>query len=55
MLDSTGSFACQISSFDFLHSNVLVSYDVVSLSTNIPLNEAIAFVCNYAYQQHSPP
>ena len=38
MLNSTGSFVNQISSFDFQPSNVLVSYDVVSLFTNIPLN-----------------
>ena len=55
MLNSTGSFVNQISSFDFLPSHVLVSYDVVSLFTNIPLNETIDNVCNYVYQQHSPP
>ena len=27
----------------------------MSLFTNIPLNEAIDIVCNYVYQQHSPP
>ena len=55
MLSSTRSFVNQISSFDFLPSHVLVSYDVVSLFTNIPLNETIDIVCNYVYQQHSPP
>ena len=55
MLNSTGSFVNQISSFDFQPSNVLVSYDVVSLFTNIPWNETIDIVCNYVYQQHSPP
>ena len=55
MLNSTGSFVDQICSFYFQPSNVVVSYDVVSLFTNIPLNEAIDIVCNYAYQQHSPP
>ena len=55
MLCSTGSFVNQISSFDFQPSHVLVSYDVVSLFTNIPLNETIDIVCNYVYQQHSPP
>ena len=52
MLSSTRSFVDQISSFDFLPSHVLVSYDVVSLFTNIPLNETIDIVCNYVYQQH---
>ena len=55
MLNSTGSFVNQMSSFDFRPSNVLVSCDVVSLFTNITLNEAIDIVCNYAYQPHSPP
>ena len=56
MLNSTGSFVNQISSFDFQPSNVLVSYDVVSLFfKNIPLNETIDIVFNYVYKQHSPP
>ena len=55
MLNSTGSIVNQISSFHFQPSNVLVSYDVVSLFTNIPLNETMDIVCNYVYQQHSPP
>ena len=42
-------FVNQISSFDFKPSHVLVSYDVVSLFTNIPLNETIDIVCNYVY------
>ena len=55
VLNSTGSFVHQISSFHFQPSNVLVSNDVVSLFTNIPLNETMNIVCNYVYQQHSPP
>ena len=55
MLNSTGSFVNQISSFNFKPSHVLVSYDVVSLFINIPLNETIDIVCNYVYKQHSPP
>ena len=55
MPNSTGYFVNQISSFDFQPSHVLVSYDVVSLFTNIPLNETIDIVCHYVYQQHSPP
>ena len=54
MLNSTGSFVNQISSYDFKPFHVLVSYDVVSLFTNIPLNETIDIVCNYVCQQHSP-
>ena len=55
MLHSTGSFVNQISSFDFKPSHVLVSHDVVSLFTNIHLTETVGIVCNYVYQQHSPP
>ena len=55
VLNSTGSFVSQISSFDFQPSNVFENYDVVSLSKNIPLSETIDIVCNYVYQQHSPP
>ena len=55
MLGSSGSFVGQISSFDIQPSHVLVSYDVVTLFTNIPLNETIDIVCNYVYQQHSQP
>ena len=45
----------KISSFDFKPSCVLVSYDVISFSTNVPLSETIDIVCNYLYQQHSTP
>ena len=46
MLNSNGYFVNQISSLDFQPSNVLVSYDVVSLFTNIPLNETIDIAYN---------
>ena len=55
MLNSTASFVNQISSFDFKPSHDLVIYDVVSVFTNIPFNETIDIICNYIYQQHSPP
>ena len=57
MLNSTGSFVNKVSSFDFKPSHVLESHGVVSLLTNIPLNETIDIVYNYVYvhQQHSPP
>ena len=55
LLISTGSFVNQVSSFDFQPSPVLVSYDVISLFINIPLNETMDIVCIYVYQRHSPP
>ena len=44
MQNSTGSYVKQISSFHFKSSHVLVGYDVVSLFTNILLNETIDIV-----------
>ena len=38
-----------------LFNGSLVCYDVISLFTNISLNETIDIVCNYVYQQLSPP
>ena len=52
MLNSSVSFVNQ---YDIKPSHVLLNYDVVYLFTNIPLNEAIDFVCDYVYQRHSPP
>ena len=48
-------FVSQIGSFDLEPSHVLVSYDVVALFFNIPLNETIDIASNYVCQQHSPP
>ena len=42
MINSTRSFVNQLSSLDFEPSHVLVSHDVVSLFTNIPMNETNA-------------
>ena len=55
MLDSTGSFIYQISSFDLQPSHAVVSFDVVALLKNIPLNETKDIVCKYVCQRHSPP
>ena len=45
MLDSNVSFISQLNQFSFKSSHVLVSYDVESLFTNIPLQETIENVC----------
>ena len=55
MLNSTGSFIDQITLFNFNPSHTLVSYDIVSLFTNIPLKETIEIVCDYVYQQEACP
>jgi len=49
MLNSTAAFIDKIKSFVFRSSHVLVSFDVVSLFTNIPLQETIDIVCEYVY------
>ena len=40
---------------DFLPSHVLVSFDIESFLTNIPLQETIANACKHVYQQNDPP
>ena len=52
MLDSNVSINCQLFQFSFIPSHVLVSYDVESLFTNIPLQETIVNVCKHVYQQN---
>ena len=49
MLNSTASFIDRIKAFVFKKSHVLVSFDVVSLFTNVPLRETINIVCDYMY------
>ena len=55
MLNSTASFIDRIKSFVFQKSHILVSFDVVSLFTNIPLKETIDMVCDYVYESDSKP
>lgn len=49
MLQSTSSFMDKLKLFKFKPSHVLVSYDVVSLFTNIPLKKTIDIICDYVY------
>ena len=55
MLDSNFLFICKLNQFWFIPSHVLVSYDVESLFTSIPLQEAIENACKHVYQQNDPP
>ena len=55
MLNSTASFIDRIKSFVFSSSQTLVSFDVVSLFTNIPLMETIDIVTDYVYKHESRP
>ena len=54
MLNTKG-FIETIKSFVFNSRNILVSYDVLSLFTNIPLKEAIDIVTEYVYDSENPP
>ena len=55
MLNSTQTFLQEIDNFDFKSNNVLVSYDVKSLFTNIPLSETIDIVANHIYSAKEHP
>ena len=53
MLNSTRSFIDRIKDFVFQKTDILVSFDVVSLFTNVPLKETIDLVCDYVYKADS--
>ena len=49
MVSSTSQFLDRLKSIFFLPTDRLVSFDVVSLFTNVPLNETIKIISNYLY------
>ena len=55
MLDSTGSFLESLKQFDFKPTDLLVSFDVVSLFTNVPLKETIQIIAEKIYQSKEKP
>ena len=55
MLNSTKGFIETIKSFVFNIQHIVVSYDVVSLFTNIPLKETIDIVTDYVYNSENSP
>ena len=55
MTSSTQDFINKFEAFHFPHSYALVSFDVESLFTNVPLREAIDLACNYVYASNQPP
>ena len=58
MVSSTSSFIEKVKNFVFGNNDVLVSFDVVSLFTNVPLSETIDLITNYIYSssnQSKPP
>jgi len=54
MLISTHDFLEKINGFTLNGNEVMVSYDVVSLFTNVPLEETIDIVLKYVYATNSP-
>ena len=54
MLNSTHDFLEKINAFTLKGNEVMVSYDVVSLFTNVPLEETIDIVLKYIYASNSP-
>ena len=53
MLNSTFSFIDKINSFEFRPGDTLVSFDVESLFTNVPLEETIGIAADYVYSENS--
>jgi hypothetical protein len=53
MLNSTKDFLDKIRSFKFSDADYIVSFDVESLFTNVPLNETIDIICSYVYDEHN--
>ena len=54
MLNSTQDFLEKINAFSLKGNEVMVSYDVISLFTNVPLLETINIVLDYVYAPDSP-
>ena len=53
MLSSTSDFISRIRDCTIPANHCFVSYDVVSLFTNVPLQEVIDIACDYVYHRHS--
>ena len=54
MLSSTTDFIERLKAINLPSRHSLVSFDVQSLFTNVPLNEAIDLACRYVYDHNSP-
>ena len=53
MLSSSTEFIDKVTNIDLPDNYCLVSFDIVSLFTNVPLTEAIDLACSYVYQDDS--
>ena len=54
MLASSTDFVESLSKIEFPAQYAMVSFDVVSLFTNVPLDDAINTACEYVYSDESP-
>ena len=55
MLNSTSDFLHRLKEFCFKPTDILVSFDVVSLFTNVPLDFSINIIADNVYKQDSTP
>ena len=55
MVESTTSFLNRLQKFKFQPSDTLISFDVVSLFTNVPLKETINLIADRIYKSSSKP
>ena len=53
MLNSTQHFVDKIKDFPIYSGDTMVSFDVKSLYTNVPLKETINIVADYVYSKES--
>ena len=54
MLESTNDFISKVNQFQFSSNDKLVSFDVTSLFTNVPLNETIRLIADTIYSKENP-
>ena len=55
MLDSTSGFLKNLNDFQFSSTDTLISFDVVSLFTNVPLQDTIHLITDYIYKSPTKP
>ena len=55
MLDSTTQFLTKLKQFCFEPTDILVSFDVVSLFTNVPLEQTIKIIADKIYESDNQP
>ena len=54
MLDSTFHLFDKLKEFSSSPNQIMVSFDIVSLFTNVPLEDTINMIGNYIYKENNP-